>query len=408
MDKKQLLFNFLAERDLEEFIPMLSANGVNTLGVFCHLDQQALADFDIPAIPRRALLAAKDELTQLTVLRNVDLPVAEVHQVVSPCSEIVLPVIPINIRLITGRTITLSVNPLDTIETVVIMLQDIGAGPPLRQQRLIFAGVALQHDRTLRDYNIQREATLHQCGRLSGGMQIFVKLLTGKSITLDVLPQDTLESVAAKIYDKEGIPPNQQRFIFAGRMLFFGLAVSQYCPLYLREEPGCLQQMLADDAAFRHRTLASFNIQKEATLHMMCPTRGSFEGWQRAIYGQEKRWGRVDYAEGGDHYIGQLRGDGVKHGHGVYTYASGNKYVGQWENDQRNGRGEETFGDDATYIGEYRDDKCHGQGTNTKANGETYVGEFAHDLYHGQGTLTAADGTVLHAGEFEKDCPRRA
>ena len=107
-------------------------------------------------------------------------------------------------------------------------------------------------------------------------------------------------------------------------------------------------------------------------------------------------------------YIGQLRGDGIKHGHGVYTYASGNKYVGQWENDQRNGRGEETFGDDATYIGEYRDDKCHGWGTNTKANGETYVGEFAHDLYHGQGTLTAADGTVLHAGQFDKDCPRRA
>jgi len=147
------------------------------------------------------------------------------------------------VKTLTGKTVSIEVEEGESIEDVKAKIAEKEGIPP-EQQRLIFGGQQLQDAKTLDDYDVGDDATLHLVLRLRGGMQLFVKTLTGKTVSIEVEEGESIEDVKAKIAEKEGIPPEQQRLIFGGQQL--------------------------QDA----KTLDDYDVGDDATLHLVLRLRG--------------------------------------------------------------------------------------------------------------------------------------
>ena len=132
------------------------------------------------------------------------------------------------IKTLNGETITIQANSSDKIITIKEKIQKKQDNLLPSHQRLIYGGKQLEDDKTLMDYNIQSEATLHLVVRLKGGQTIYVKTLMGNVFTFEFDENQTLAEVKKKIEETENIPVNEQRLFFNNKQLADNKTLKDY------------------------------------------------------------------------------------------------------------------------------------------------------------------------------------
>lgn len=154
------------------------------------------------------------------------------------------------VNSVNNKAIIIDVNLEDTIQNVKSQISN-KFGLNSDDYYLTFSGKVLDDLNTISDYNIDKDNTINLMIRINGGggsegstKQIFIKTLQGKTLTIDVSDTDTIQSIKNKIFDKEGIPIDQQRLVFNGKQL--------------------------ED----NQTIADYNIQADSNIHLVLRLRG--------------------------------------------------------------------------------------------------------------------------------------
>ena len=129
--------------------------------------------------------------------------------------------------------------------------------------------------------------------------------------------------------------------------------------------------------------------------------KGKFNQRAKGFYLKGKLNGYTEYTfADGNKYVGEYK-DGKRNGQGTFTHSNGKKYVGEYKDGEPNGQGTYTHSNGDKYVGGFKDGKRNGQGTYTFANGDKYVGEFTDNKPNGQGIKYSANGSIESSGIYK-------